>query len=599
MSLMKRPSTSQELVELVQYANAFKERDLPRMLLNECQTAADELHFLFECEHSVNEEVLMHIGASFGWVKKIASIIKDADNQIALERFPSASLSPSDHQRRSPSSDRFGELDRVSEYITIIRSVRDNLSAAEEEVSRINEQEELLGMSRTDFVLLSNAAQELEPFEELWTLANEFRSLHTSWVDGPVFELNAEEVKEASVRMSRQALKLSKLFNGSSNDVPADVADSIRASLDAFAPHVGLVEVLCNPGLRTRHWTLISDTVGFDMRPDDHTTLSRFIDMGVGKWLDSLSEISDAASKEYAIEKALNGMKSEWESVEFGTSPYRESGTFIVNASSVEEVQQILDDQIVKTQTMKGSSFAKAFTDEIQRWEGWLSGLQDVIDAWLKVQSTWLYLEPIFSSDDIMKQMPEEGAMFQRVDTSWRRIMAQVEAAPAARDVSAIDGLLDSLESANGLLDKIQKGLSQYLETKRLFFPRFFFLSNDELLEILAETKDPKRVQPHLKKCFEGINRLEFQDNLDITAMISPGQRCRSYASLAAETYLGHPMCCCCCCRGRTRRDEVGVEPERCRRRCRALAERRGVDDVCERAQVDTGGDGGVCDDGA
>jgi len=124
------------------------------------------------------------------------------------------------------------------------------------------------------------------------------------------------------------------------------------------------------------------------------------IDIGLLDYIEKLEEIGVVATREYSLEQNLRKMKEEWIPIEFECSTYRDSGVSILTA--LDDIQVMLEDHILKAQTMHGSVYIKPFEEEMDTWEKKLILMKEILDLWISVNklimnnNIYIYLNDFF-----------------------------------------------------------------------------------------------------------------------------------------------------------------------------------------------------------
>nr|XP_036860812.1 dynein heavy chain 9, axonemal-like [Manis javanica] len=362
----------------------------------------------------------------------------------------------------------------------------------------------LFEVSVPDYKQLKQCRKEVCQLKDLWDTAGVVTSSIRAWETTMWRDINVEAMDVECKQFARHIRNLDKevrawnAFTGLESTV-LNTLTSLRA-----------VAELQNPAIRWRHWGQLMQATGVSFTVGEGTTLAQLLQLQLHCFEDKVWGIVDKAVKEMGMEKTLKELRATWASMEFQYEPHLRTNVPLLRSD--EGLIEVLEDNQVQLQNLMTSKYVAFFLEEVLGWQRKLSIADAVIAIWFDVQRTWSHLESIFiGSDDIRAQLPQDSKRFEGIDADFKELAYDAQKTPNVVEATTKAGLYEKLEDIQSRLYLCEKALAEYLDTKRLAFPRFYFLSSSDLLDILSNGTAPQQVQRHLSKPFDSMAKMQFQ----------------------------------------------------------------------------------------
>jgi dynein heavy chain 1 len=450
-------------------------------------------------------------------LERKSKIVEDQSDALRAKIIAEDSLV---NQRIAEASAQWAEEKPISGHIPpheaeqVLQAFELKLSRLRDEADGVSRAKEALDLQASPENALPSLLLEVQDFKSVWA------SLKSIWD-------NLNDLRDqpwASVQPRKLKSRLGDLIN-IMRDMPSGMRqyaafEHMQNRIRQLQKVNSTLSDMRSDAMQDRHWVKIIKQLTPSKRyMKSSMTLGDVWDLQLGANEATIREILVQAQGELALEEFLKQVRDTWQDYTLDLVNYQNKCRLI---RGWDDLFAKCSEHLNSLQAMRHSPYYREFQQEASVWEDSLNQIHVLFDVWIDVQRQWVYLEGVFTGNaDIKHLLKTESAHFRTINGRFFEIMKHVSKSPRVMDVLSIPDIQRSLEDLAVLLNKIQKALGEYLERERSAFPRFYFVGDEDLLEIIGNSNDSTRVAKHLRKMFAGIASLEVDEDANVIGFMS------------------------------------------------------------------------------
>jgi dynein heavy chain len=335
----------------------------------------------------------------------------------------------------------------------------------------------------------------LNDYRTLWNTAMQMMAEITQAKSLMWAGLDVDALEDISKNLVMTLRKLPKTVR------PSDAFKGLDKTCKEFVVTVPILVSLRSPAMRERHWRELMDVVKKEFtlpNKNPQMTLRDLLEMELHVHSNDVEEIAEKALKEAKHEEILKQLDVTWTAVNFSMTFYKDTDVPLLRLED-EQVETLESDQM-SVQSIVGGRYGH-FKAEASEWQRSLGLVSDIVQLIGDIQRTWSYLEPLFiGSEEVKRELPEDAARFSDIDSQVRLILQKAWKTRNVKLACQAPGLMDKLQALEVKQDLCKKSLSEFLDGKRRQFPRFYFMSEADLLDLLSNSSQPTKVLVQVDK---------------------------------------------------------------------------------------------------